>query len=231
MSESKTNQCKSPKDKPFMYKYRDPSPKSDFWKYYLGCDKWDWHDWRQLELNLPSHIKRTRKRPNVAGIDAVYVEKINGTIKGKTCYLPGLTKTGKPKTANYCGNLVESITFGRTHSMFEPERGEMDRQANKLYPQLYLNLKFLAHRKFPDFKYNQITLNHNLECKPHKDGRNVGESIIVGFGEYSGGELNIEGKKHNIRYKLLKFNGALHEHWVEPFEGERWTAIFFWKKP
>ena len=41
---------------------------------------------------LPKKIKATRKRPNASGIDMEYVKRIGGTLKGKTCTLPGLTK-------------------------------------------------------------------------------------------------------------------------------------------
>lgn len=188
------------------------------------------YDFKKIESIMPKKIRRTRKRPNTSGLDENYIKNIRGTIKGKTVYLPGLTHTGKKKVANYVGNLCESITFGQTKSYFMLNAPIQDRQANALYRNVYEELKKLAKCLFPEFKYNNITLNHNFKCKPHIDSKNVGESIIIGFGEYENGELNVEGEKHNIRYKPFKFNGAEHEHWVEDFNGNRWTAVYFYKK-
>lgn len=186
-------------------------------------------DWKKFENTLPLKIRRTRKRPNVSGLDHQYIKNICGVLKEgtKTVILPGRTIKGKQKIANYVGNLCESITFGRVKPYFTKNAEIQDRKANGLYPELYKNLKLIAQTYFPDFEFNTITLNHNLQCQPHKDSKNVGNSIIIGFGDYKDGELNIEGEKHDIKYKPLKFNGALKKHWVEPFTGERWTAVYF----
>ena len=56
------------------------------------------------------------------------------------------------------------------------------------------------------------------------------ESLIVGLGTYVGGELMVEGEKHNIRYKPLEFNGWTQRHWTTPFEGERYSLVFFTPK-
>ena len=36
---------------------------------------------------------------------------------------------------------------------------------------------------------NVVKIYHNVTCAPHRDGRNVGESAILFFGDYTGGEL------------------------------------------
>lgn len=187
-------------------------------------------DWQSFEKSLPKKIKRTRKRPNVSGFDHEYIKKIDGKLNGKTCVIPGLTKNGKKKLANYVGHLCESATFGKTKSRFMKNAPVIERAPNSLYPQLYKDLKQIAETMFPDFNYNTITLNHNLKCKAHKDGNNVGDSIIIGFGDYKGGFLNVEGESFDIRYKPFKFNGALKTHYTEDFEGERWSAVYFYRK-
>lgn len=187
-------------------------------------------DWKKFEDSLPKKIKTTRKRPNTSGLDMEYIRRIDGIIKGNTVIIPGLTKTGKKKVANYVGIRCESATFGLTRQYFKKNPPIEERLPNKLYPQLYENLKYIANYFFPDFKYNTITLNHNFKCKPHKDGKNRGSSMIIGFGNYLDGELNIEGIKHDIRYKPLEFDGSKKEHWVEDWEGDRWTAVYFFKK-
>lgn len=93
--------------------------------------------------------------------------------------------------------------------------------------ELYSKLKELMKDHDPEFEFTSITINKNFLCEPHKDKGNVGNSYIIGFGDYSDGELNIEGVKHDIKYKFLKFDGCKSTHFVEPFEGNRYTAVFF----
>tara|TARA_R110002020_G_scaffold361573_1_gene574081 strand:+ start:2106 stop:2678 length:573 start_codon:yes stop_codon:yes gene_type:complete len=179
---------------------------------------------------LPKKLKRTRKRPNASGIDMDYVKHIKGTLIKNTCVLPGLTKTGKRKVNHGIGNLAESQTFGKTKSMFVKNAPIIDRVGNRMFPKVYEMLKKIADIHFPDFEYQDICLNHNFKCEPHFDKKNRGASYIVGFGDYTGGELNIDSKKNDIRHKPLKFNGFQSLHWVEDWVGDRWTAVYFKKK-
>ena len=68
------------------------------------------------------------------------------------------------------------------------------------------------------------------QFKPHRDsgagnGQNV--SLIVALGDYVGGELLVEGKTHDIRYKPLEFDGWSQRHSTLPFIGERYTLVWF----
>ena len=69
-------------------------------------------------------------------------------------------------------------------------------------------------------------LNKNLKSKPHVDKNNVGDSYIIALGDFTGGELSIEGQSHNIRNRWKRFDGR-KAHWVEPFLGERYSIVFF----
>ena len=80
--------------------------------------------------------------------------------------------------------------------------------------------------RFPDFRWTTIQLNKNVECKPHIDTNNVGKSLILGWGNYTGGELVIEGKLHNIKNKFLFFDGN-RGHWTQKWIGDRYSIIFF----
>jgi hypothetical protein len=86
--------------------------------------------------------------------------------------------------------------------------------------------------KFVDISYNSITVNQGFKANPHKDKNNLGVSYLVGFGNYSGGELKIhEGDlsgNHCIQYKpiVTDFSKVLHS--VEPFEGERFSLVYYW---
>jgi tRNA U38,U39,U40 pseudouridine synthase TruA len=73
-------------------------------------------------------------------------------------------------------------------------------------------------------------VNRNAEFTPHVDsGRGAGQSVsmIVGLGNYKGGGLMVEGVAHDIRYTILEFDGWKLRHWTEPFEGERFSLVWF----
>ncbi len=95
------------------------------------------------------------------------------------------------------------------------------------YPNLDNVLKEFISEYDNTFEYTTVTLNKNFECLPHFDSANVGESYIIALGNYTGGELNIEGTKYDIRGKWLKFNGSEKKHWVEPFIGDRYSLVYY----
>ena len=77
------------------------------------------------------------------------------------------------------------------------------------------------------FGWDGVQVNQNYQTAPHKDPTNVGESYIVGFGDYTGGELLIGDSPHDIHHKGYRFNGAELLHSTAPFEGNRYTMVFF----
>jgi hypothetical protein len=93
------------------------------------------------------------------------------------------------------------------------------------YPELDTQLKDFIQDK--SFEYTTVTLNKNFKCLPHYDSKNIGDSYIIGLGDYTGGELNINGVKHDIKNKWLKFNGSKNKHWVERFTGDRYTLVYY----
>lgn len=101
------------------------------------------------------------------------------------------------------------------------------------FKELYKNTRLLLKLHDPKFKYTTIQYNKNHKCAKHKDGRNVGESYIIGLGDYTGGELIVfdendkNPKKHDIRNKFFKFNGSKYFHVTTPFKGERYTMVYF----
>ena len=60
----------------------------------------------------------------------------------------------------------------------------------------------------------------------------MGESIIIGMGDYTGGRLIVydkEGKKNyiDINKKFVKFNGSNYYHEVEDWIGTRISLVFY----
>ena len=73
-------------------------------------------------------------------------------------------------------------------------------------------------------------VNRNAEFVPHVDsGKGQGQSVsmIVGLGDYVGGATYVEGKPYDIRYQPLEFDGWKQRHWTEPFQGERYSLVWF----
>ena len=85
---------------------------------------------------------------------------------------------------------------------------------------------------FPDFFYTQVMVNKNYQIPPHFDSANCGDSVLCAFGDYSGGEINIEYYDNEIivadpQEKPIRFNGSKFKHWVSDFEGLRYSLVFF----
>ena len=85
---------------------------------------------------------------------------------------------------------------------------------------------------FIKINWNSITINQNYQCSPHKDKNNSGESVLVAFGDYEGGELSIfEGEKkgvHDVKNKLFQCDFSQVLHHVLPFTGNRYSLVFYY---
>ena len=100
-------------------------------------------------------------------------------------------------------------------------------------PELKDIFKEFSFLHFPDFEWTQVQMNLNWPCPPHRDSSNVSESILVALGDFTGGQTAVDyGVKRGIgrydaRLKPVKFDGANFLHWVEPYEGNRYSLVFF----
>ena len=107
-------------------------------------------------------------------------------------------------------------------------------KANTLFPELMRAAFELEMILCPEREPSStIAVNRNAQFRPHVDngaGSGQSESLIVGLGTYTGGELMVEGEKKDIRYKALQFNGWTQRHWTLPFCGERFSLVWFTPK-
>lgn len=97
-------------------------------------------------------------------------------------------------------------------------------------PYLYkLLLEFGA--TYVPFSFTSITVNDSYRAAPHRDKGNTGDSLVVAFGEYTGGDLRLhEGDDagvYDIKHRgiVADFKATLHS--VEPFEGRRFSLVFY----
>ena len=49
----------------------------------------------------------------------------------------------------------------------------------------------------------------------------------VESGQYTGGELAVEGELHEVRYRAVEFDGWKQVHWTLPFVGEWFSIVWF----
>ena len=85
--------------------------------------------------------------------------------------------------------------------------------------------------KYVKIPWTSITVNQNYQATKHRDKGNVGDSLLVAFGSYTGGELELlEGDLkgvHNIRHTPIVSDFSKNYHQVLPFEGERFSLVFY----
>jgi len=98
-------------------------------------------------------------------------------------------------------------------------------------PYLYKLLLDFGAKYVTDISWTSITVNDNYSAGPHRDRGNVGPSFLVGFGDYKGGELQLlEGDlsgNYDIRHKPLVTDFSTTLHAVKPWEGSRYSQVFY----
>lgn len=95
-----------------------------------------------------------------------------------------------------------------------------------------------------EFVFTSININKNYAGKLHRDGNNVGPSFLKAFGKFTGGQLNYfpeddrslkltdleamadKSEKIDVAKGLLLFDGK-RGHFVDDFDGERYSLVFF----
>ena len=139
--------------------------------------------------------------------------------------------TMKPLAVN---NYRNNCGTGRTQAFGVVNRRclppDYSRQ-NWLRPYTYFLLKKFAD-EYVDISWNAVTVNMDYRAAPHYDKNNVGDSFLVAFGNFTGGELEIhEGPSlgfWNIRHKSIQMDFSKVLHSVRSFEGQRISLVFYW---
>ena len=147
-----------------------------------------------------------------------------------------MMKKGGLKMVKDSGSMLYGLTWrgylsptkNRTK---DDETGLYRTKIMDLHPELSNIFKEFANIYFPDFNYSQVQMNKNFLCPPHRDSKNIGESVLVAFGDYTGGltgvDINSKVEKLDPRLEPVRFDGSKNLHWVEPYEGKRYSLVFF----
>ena len=130
------------------------------------------------------------------------------------------------KYRNKCG-VGRSQCFGVVNRRCLP--ADYSRQC-WMRPYLYkLLLEF--GEKYVPFSFTSITVNDNYKAGKHRDKGNQGNSLLVAFGDYTGGELEIlEGGlkgTHDIRHNAVITDFSKVYHQVKEFAGERYSLVYY----
>jgi hypothetical protein len=139
--------------------------------------------------------------------------------KGEISATFGYTRRGQLYPSNECRE--ESPYYGWYYTKTYSENKDLIPIFQE-YSDLHLPTNFF---------WTQVQINRCFETPPHRDPANQGASVIVAFGDYTGGKLciNKNGKVYykDIKNKPLKFNGAKWTHWTSPYSGTRWSLVFY----
>ena len=118
-----------------------------------------------------------------------------------------------------------AFCFGITRGRFNGIVGLS--MASKKYPHIYQEIMRIGKIICP-FDFNSIHLNHNVVCPKHLDSKNVGESMLVSFGDYTGCNIMIEGDKYDAKHTPIIFNGSKREHWnTDDLQGNKYSLVFY----
>jgi hypothetical protein len=174
-----------------------------------------------------SYIKTKLSNDDKAMLKYIYIEleKINIPTSYSGKNIKGHHHAVKTGTTSQKG--ARQTAFGIT-----TYRGKKTTSAStKKYPHIMPLFKNFMKDHYPTFKFKSVYVNRNTISKAHLDSKNVGESLLVGLGLYTGGKTIIhEGnkqKKFHIKSNSLIFNGSELLHESEPFKGVRYSLVFF----
>lgn len=108
----------------------------------------------------------------------------------------------------------------------------VDCARNKRYSKLLTKLRTAIKLFNPDFKYTSIQINKNVKCKTHRDKNNVGASVALSLGDFTGGgiiQYNLDGTEKFIdTHNCFKYQDGDIPHTTAEFTGERYALIFYY---
>jgi hypothetical protein len=117
-----------------------------------------------------------------------------------------------------------SMTLGITTGRFNNKTGLSSN--TKKYPEIYEEIIRIG--KLFSFEFTSIHVNHNVTCPKHKDENNKGNSLLLSFGDYTGGNIIIDNTKYDANCCGLLFNGSLLEHYnTDDLVGNKYSLVYY----
>jgi hypothetical protein len=104
---------------------------------------------------------------------------------------------------------------------------------SKKYCELHEELMRIGNEIVP-FDFETVHMNHNVQCPPHYDSNNVGNSVVLSIGDYEGCNLVIENfGEFDTNCHPVLFNASKLKHWNTPLlKGNKYSFVFTtqWEK-
>lgn len=120
--------------------------------------------------------------------------------------------------------LHRSMTFDVTRGRFNGILGLS--QPSKKYPHIYKEVMRIGRLIGEGF--TSIHLNKNVTCPPHLDSNNVGESVLLSFGDYTGCNIVIDDVVYDAFCQPIKFDGSKLIHWnTTDLVGTKYSLVFY----
>ena len=116
-----------------------------------------------------------------------------------------------------------ATTFGITRARYSAKIGSS--WATLKWPHIWELIQKVGNHL--NFEFTSVQLNHNVTSPKHRDTNNVGDSLLISLGEYTGGEIVIDGETKNAYCNPIVFNGYELEHYNLPHDGNKYSLIFF----
>jgi len=139
-----------------------------------------------------------------------------------------ITKRGMKSNRRGFPEGHRSTTFGYTKGRYNGIFG-LSKYSVK-YPEIYDELLRIGNTYCP-FKFNSIHINKNVVCPRHKDSKNIGDSMLLSFGDYTGCNIVINNKTYDANCNPVVFNGSELEHWnSDDLVGTKYSLVFFTTK-
>ena len=163
--------------------------------------------------------------------DSDVLAVLQGWGFAKNTLRPKLCKDGK-----WC----HSDTFGLTKM-----QGVHIVRCTERFTSMHKFLAMWIRWKVPEAVFTTIVVNYNFQCLRHRDGRNVGPTVLLAIGAFTGGALRLwpgdsgetdVGKLKVADAKVVELEHQKGEpylfdgncaHEVLPFEGERFSVMAF----
>ena len=127
--------------------------------------------------------------------------------------------------------LVENGGRGGTFTVGRFPKNLPQPKGNELFPELAEACFELEKIILPNRRPSTtIAINRHAQFKFHRDsgaGAGQARSAIVALGDFAGGELQCEYDVEDIRYRPYEFDGWSMRHSTLPFEGERYSLVWF----
>ena len=139
---------------------------------------------------------------------------------GKQCFTLGCTLRSRGSTG-----FDEVLPNGKAVNRRTVPRTIDQNLGHQLWDLLQEEAKYL------DFAFSSVQVNKNFPGAKHRDKNDTNYQYCTSLGDFTGGELCwTEGDrefKANTHKRWLKMDGRTFEHWVNDYDGLRYSIVLF----